>query len=118
MLFALENLSTWFAIEVALSHVHAATMSVFTGENVRASQRLQTLKWFLLYAALIEYFSCIYRWHECMFTVSCGYNAFNVYRRELAPGTVSLTGDMAQGDDSKHWAYSRDPLYIRCYTLL
>ena len=38
------------------------------------------------------------------------YNAFNVYRRELAPGTVSLTGDRAQGDDSKHWAYSRGPL--------
>ena len=34
------------------------------------------------------------------------YNAFNVYRRELAPGTVSLTGDRAKGDDSKHWAYS------------
>ena len=34
------------------------------------------------------------------------YNAFNVYRRELAPGTVSLTGDRAQGDDSTHWAYS------------
>ena len=37
------------------------------------------------------------------------YNAFNVYRRELAPGTVSLTGDRAQGDDSKHWAYSTGP---------
>ena len=36
------------------------------------------------------------------------YNAFNVYRRELAPGTVSLTGDRAQGDDSKHWAHSRE----------
>ena len=36
------------------------------------------------------------------------YNAFNVYRRELAPGIVSLTGDRAQGDDSKHWAYSSD----------
>ena len=35
------------------------------------------------------------------------YNAFNVYCRELAPGTVSLTGDRAQGVDSKHWAYSR-----------
>ena len=35
------------------------------------------------------------------------YNAFNVYRRELAPGTVSLTGDRAQGDDSKHWANSK-----------
>ena len=34
------------------------------------------------------------------------YNAFNVYCRELAPGTVSLTGDRAQGDDGKHWAYS------------
>ena len=29
---------------VALSHVHAATMRVYTGENVRGSQRLQTLK--------------------------------------------------------------------------
>ena len=29
------------------------------------------------------------------------YNAFNVYRRELAPVTDSLTGDRAQGDDSK-----------------
>ena len=34
------------------------------------------------------------------------FNAFNFYCRELAPGTVSLTGDRAQGDDSKHWAYS------------
>ena len=39
------------------------------------------------------------------------YNAFNVYRRELAPGTVSLTGDRAQGDDSKHWAYSTRNTY-------
>ena len=30
------------------------------------------------------------------------YNSFLVYCRELAPGTVSLTGDLAQGDDSKH----------------
>ena len=30
------------------------------------------------------------------------YNAFNVYCRELAPGTVSLTGYRAQGDDGKH----------------
>ena len=36
------------------------------------------------------------------------YNAFNVYRRELAPGTVSLTGDRTQGDDSKHWADSNN----------
>ena len=30
------------------------------------------------------------------------YNSFLVYCRELAPGTVSLTGNRAQGDDSKH----------------
>ena len=40
------------------------------------------------------------------------YNAFNVYRRELALGTVSLTGDRAQGNDSKHWAYSKQR--IKC----
>ena len=34
------------------------------------------------------------------------YNAFNVYCHELAPGTVSLTGDRAQGGDSKPCAYS------------
>ena len=45
--------------------------------------------------------------NECQFNfVYLYYNAFNVYRRELAPGAVSLTGDRAQGDDSKHWAYS------------
>ena len=30
------------------------------------------------------------------------YNPFLVYCRELAPSTVSLTGDRAQGDNSKH----------------
>ena len=30
------------------------------------------------------------------------YNPFLVYCRELAPGTVSLTCDRAQGDDSKY----------------
>ena len=30
------------------------------------------------------------------------YNLFLVYCRELALGTVSLTYDRAQGDDSKH----------------
>ena len=30
------------------------------------------------------------------------YNPILVYCRELAPGTVSLTCDRAQGDDSKH----------------
>ena len=44
---------------------------------------------------------------RCIFALRIkGYNAFNVYRRELAPGTVSLTDDRAQGDDSKHWANS------------
>ena len=33
------------------------------------------------------------------------YNAFNVDCRELAPGTVCLTGYRAQGDDSKYFAY-------------
>ena len=41
-----------------------------------------------------------------MFIISWYKNAFNVYCRELAPGTVSLTGDRAQGDDSKHCANS------------
>ena len=36
------------------------------------------------------------------------YNPFLVYCRELAPGTVNLTGVRAQGDDSKHDShYSR-----------
>ena len=33
------------------------------------------------------------------------YNPFLVYCRMLAPGSVSLTGDRAQGDDSKHDSY-------------
>ena len=41
------------------------------------------------------------------------YNPFLVYCRELAPGTVSLTGDRAQGDDSKHDShYNSSPNYI------
>ena len=40
---------------------------------------------------------------ECKQRHAAGlYNPFRVYCRELAPGTVSLTGDRAQGDDSKH----------------
>ena len=35
-------------------------------------------------------------------TTTYHYNPFPVYCRELAPGTVSLTCDRAQGDDSKH----------------
>ena len=41
------------------------------------------------------------------------YNSFLVYCRELAPGTVSLTGDRAQGDDSKHGTHYRDIYYIQ-----
>ena len=32
-------------------------------------------------------------------------NLLVVYCRELAPSTVSLTGDRAQGDDSKHYLH-------------
>ena len=35
------------------------------------------------------------------------YNDLNIYCRELAPRTVSLTGDRAQGDDSKQCASVR-----------
>ena len=38
----------------------------------------------------------------CKYVMLTGYNLFLVYCRELAPGTVSLTGDRAQGDDNKH----------------
>ena len=38
------------------------------------------------------------------------YNSFLVYCRELAPGTVSLTGDRAQGDDNKHYSHYTDVL--------
>ena len=44
------------------------------------------------------------------------YNAFNVNRRELAPGIVSLTGDRAQGDDSKHWAYSTIYVFVNSFS--
>ena len=35
-------------------------------------------------------------------SIDSHYNSFRVYCRELAPGTVSLTADRAQGDDCKH----------------
>ena len=35
-------------------------------------------------------------------SIRMAYNTVLVYCRELAPGTVSLTGDQAQGDDNKH----------------
>ena len=48
----------------------------------------------------------------------CGslYNPFLVYCHELAPGTVSLTGDRAQGDDSEHDSHYNCSMF--CCTLL
>ena len=40
------------------------------------------------------------------------YNTSVVYCRELAPGTVSLTGDWARGDDSKQYRYYTRHLII------
>ena len=52
------------------------------------------------------FFNIVHLLFNCKNWYFTQYYAFNVYRRELAPGTVSLTADRAQGDDSKHWAYS------------
>ena len=46
------------------------------------------------------------------------YNPFLVYFRELAPGTVSLTGDWAQGDDSKHDSHFFFYKVFTCYNSL
>ena len=40
------------------------------------------------------------------------YNSFLVYCRELALGTVSLIGDRAQGDGSKHDSHYRSNLEL------
>ena len=45
-----------------------------------------------------------------VFSIKDRYNSFLVYCLELAPGTVSLTGDRAQGDDSKHDSHYSDIL--------
>ena len=37
--------------------------------------------------------------------IVCVYNTSFVYCRELAPGTVGLTGGWARGDDSKQYSY-------------
>ena len=60
---------------------------------------------------------CIFE--TIIYIVQC-YNSFRVYCRELAPGTVSLTGDRAQGDDSKHDSHYTHKiltcvLYVRRY---
>ena len=52
----------------------------------------------------------------CVYMLNAYYNPFLVYCRELAPGTVSLTGDRAQGDDSKH--EDTIALYFTMYTSL
>ena len=53
------------------------------------------------------------------FPVYKQYNSFLVYCRELAPGTVSLTGDRTQGDDSKHdshYTYIHNSMCRVCIT--
>ena len=55
----------------------------------------------MLVKSLFKYAYTATFWH---------YNDNNVYCRELAPGTVSLTGDDAQGDDNKQCAYSTQVL--------
>ena len=49
---------------------------------------------------------------ELMYEYKRLYNDLNVYCRELAPGTVSLTGDRAQGDDSEQCAYSSPKIEV------
>ena len=44
------------------------------------------------------------------------YNTLFVYCRELAPCIVSLTGDRAQGDDSKQYTYSTKTVLITIFT--
>ena len=51
-------------------------------------------------------------------TVTDGYNLFLVYCRELAPSTVSLTGDRAQGDDSKHDSHYSCCCFLFCFCLI
>ena len=54
------------------------------------------------YAAFHLGMHCLQKYPSRSFQSTKGYNPFLVYCRELAPGTVSLTGDRAQGDDSKY----------------
>ena len=51
--------------------------------------------------SFVDYFYYLCFVLKCFLDCSL-YNSFLVYCRELAPGTVSLTGDRAHGDDSKH----------------
>ena len=55
-------------------------------------------------------------WFQCLQTSKCKhghYNLFLVYCHELALGTVSLTGDRAQGNDSKHDSHYRSRQHYR-----
>ena len=52
----------------------------------------------------------IHVYENCCKQKNMNYNPFLVYCRDLVPGTVSLTGDRAQGDDNKH-----DSHYTPCY---
>ena len=45
------------------------------------------------------------------------YNTSFVYCRELAPGTVSLTGGWARGDDSKQYRYIGVVSKVDCFYL-
>ena len=49
-----------------------------------------------MYLVLSVYICYVYFFH---------YNTSSVYCRELAPGTVSLTGNWVHGDDSKQNSY-------------
>ena len=66
-----------------------------------------------LHRFVIDHINCCYFWlvkysiGENQICEAKGYNPFLVYCRELAPSTVSLTGDRAQGDDSKHDSHYR-----------
>ena len=56
------------------------------------------------------YFLNIVMLHDVIYIQNTGfYNPVLVYCRELAPSTVSLTGDRAQGDDSKHDSHYSTP---------
>ena len=50
----------------------------------------------MLYVLIIMYSFTLF------YALTAIYNPFLVYCRELAPDTVTLTGDRAQGDDNKH----------------
>ena len=60
---------------------------------IHLSQRFSSMLCFVVVVVVVVFFTLFH------------YNSFHVYCRELAPGTVSLTGDRAQGDDSKHYSH-------------